>query len=268
MIRCQRADLMSYASPCHLIIQRGSDLAHHVVLQIKQAAGFIGEGIGPEVSAAFGVDQLRIHLDDWSCAPYAPSQSVADVQLAADLARVVRLVFVGEGGSGGDHPGAPQPGKLGRQIVRDCVGQIIVRHVPVDVLERQHNDRIGPGSNLMRLKKYQYRGDRGGCQGPNADGCRQSAPMRDKPRKERHPNPFVGDLVHVDRVRNVLYAVSPAVREEKVGLSARLVVDALADAYRSRRSQGLKPSRDIDAVSVNVALIDEDVPRVDSDPYL
>src|SRR5260370_11746094 len=107
MVSCQRGDLMSYASPCHLIIQRGSDSAHEVVLQIKQTAGFIGEGIGPKVDAAFCVDQLRIHLDDRSCAPYASSQSVADVQLAADLARVVRLVFVGEGGSGGDHPSAP-----------------------------------------------------------------------------------------------------------------------------------------------------------------
>src|SRR5258708_32044552 len=120
----------------------------------------------------------------------------------------------------------------------------------------------------MGLKKYQHCGDRGACYRPNAGGCRQSAPMRDKPRKERHPNPLVGDLVHVDWVRDVFYAVGPAVREEKVGLSARLVVDAPADAYRSRRSQGLKPSRDIDAVSVNVALIDEDVARIDSDPQL
>src|SRR5450631_1301511 len=104
MIRCQRSDLVSYARLCYLIVQRVSDSAHQVVLQIKQAAGFIGEGIGPKVSAAFGVDQLRIHLDNRSCAPYAASQSVADVQLAADLASVVRLVFVGEGRSGGDHP--------------------------------------------------------------------------------------------------------------------------------------------------------------------
>src|SRR5260370_162998 len=92
--------------------------------------------------------------------------------------------------------------------------------------------------------------------------------MRDKPRGERHPNPFVGDLVHVDRIRDVFYALLPPVREKKLGLSARLVVDALADTSRSRRSQGFKPSRDIDAVSVNVALIDEDVARVDPDPQL
>ena len=64
------------------------------------------------------------------------------------------------------------------------------------------------------------------------------------------------------------YTAGPAVREEKVGLSAHLVVDALADAYRSRQRQGLKPSRDIDVISVNVALIDKDVARVDSDPQL
>ena len=92
--------------------------------------------------------------------------------------------------------------------------------------------------------------------------------MRDKPREARHPDRFVGDLVHVDRVRDVFYTVRPAVREKKLGLSARLVVDALADTYRSRQSQGFKPSRDIDAVSVNVALIDEDVARVDPDPQL
>src|SRR5260370_41979108 len=90
--------------------------------------------------------------------------------------------------------------------------------------------------------------------------------MRDKPREERHPNPFVSDLVHMDRVRNVFYSPRPAVREEKLGLSARLVVDALADTDRSWRSQGFKPSRDIDAICVHVALIDDDVARVDSDP--
>ena len=58
------------------------------------------------------------------------------------------------------------------------------------------------------------------------------------------------------------------VREKQMGLGVRLIVDALADTYRSRRSQGFKPSRDIDAVSVDVLLTDQHVARVDPDPQL
>ena len=87
-------------------------------------------------------------------------------------------------------------------------------------------------------------------------------------RRNGTPYPFIPDLVDVDRVRDVLDAALPAVREKKLGQGARLVVDALADADRSGRSQRLEPGRDIDDVSVNVALIDQDVARVDPDPHL
>jgi hypothetical protein len=243
---------VSYGIFCHLVIQRSSDSLQQFVLQVEQAAGFVREAIGPEVGTAFGVDQLCIHLDRQTGALYAPFKGIADLELPADLARVRRLALVHERRSGGDHPGAPQPGKLGGQVVSDCVGQIIIGRVPVDVLERQHDDRIGPRNNLMRLAKYQHRGDRGDCYRPKAGPCRQSAPLRDKPCKG------------VTRIRSLatsytwtaygmfFYTAGPAVREEKVGLSAHLVVDALADAYRSRQRQGLKPSRDIDVISVNV----------------
>src|SRR5665811_209817 len=92
--------------------------------------------------------------------------------------------------------------------------------------------------------------------------------MRDKPSEERHSYSFIRDLVDVDWGTGCFLHGASRGRRKKLGLSARLVVDALADAYRSRRCQGLKPSRDIDAISVNVALIDEDIARVDPDPQL
>src|SRR3954451_1346671 len=89
--------------------------------------------------------------------------------------------------------------------------------------------------------------------------------MRDKPSAESHSNPFVGHFVYMDRVRNVFYALRSTVCEENLWFTASLVVNALAYTHRSRRCQGLKPSRDIDAVSVDVSLIDEDVARIDPD---
>src|SRR5262249_21739638 len=109
VIGSQCTDFVPCTCSCDLIIQRGSYPAHQVVLQVEQAAGFIGEGIGPKVGTAFGVDQLRIHLDDRSCASHTSFQCVAYVQLAADQASIVCLVFVGEGSCRGNPPGSPQP---------------------------------------------------------------------------------------------------------------------------------------------------------------
>ena len=78
-----------------------------------------------------------------------------------------------------------------------------------------------------------------------------------KPVDKRKPNWFIGDLVNVDRIRNVFYPLLAMVREKELRLSASLVVDTLADAYGSRRSQSLKPSRDIDAIPIDIALIDK-----------
>ncbi len=120
----------------------------------------------------------------------------------------------------------------------------------------------------MQLAKHQHRRDRGDSYRPDAGGDHRPAATGGKPAEERHLYPFIRDLVDVDRIRDVFYTALAAVREKELGQGARLIVDALADAYRSRRRQGLEPSRDIDAVSVNVALIDQDVARVDPDPQL
>src|ERR1700744_827574 len=60
----------------------------------------------------------------------------------------------------------------------------------------------------------------------------------------------------------------PAVCEEEFGLGAGLIVDALADADRSWPGHGLESCGYVDAVSVNVALIDHDVAGVDPDSQL
>jgi hypothetical protein len=122
------------------------------VERLRQAAGdlalCVGEvsavglkPVGPNMRAAFRVDQLDVHPNMIAASPYAAFQHIADAEFAADLLHVDRFTLIGKGGAAGDHKASGNAREIGRQVVRDPIGEIFLIRIIRQVLKRQHDDR-------------------------------------------------------------------------------------------------------------------------------
>ena len=87
------------------------------------------EAFGPEMLAAFRVDELDIDAHAAGVALDRALEHVAYTKLRADLPRVDVLAFESEGGVAGDHEGAAEARQVGGQVLRDSVGEIILGRV-------------------------------------------------------------------------------------------------------------------------------------------
>ena len=124
-----------------LEVERDRDPARDLVLQSEQIARVAVEPLGPEMRVGLGIDQLGVDADLVARPPDAPFQHIAHAQLAADLLRVDRLVLIGERGIARDHEHIRDPRQIGRQILGDPVGEILLIRVVAEIGEGQHDDR-------------------------------------------------------------------------------------------------------------------------------
>jgi hypothetical protein len=133
-----------------LEVERDSDLARDLVLQGEQIARVAIETLGPQMRVGLGIDQLGVYAELVARPPDAPFEHIAHAQLATNLLRVDRLVPVGKRGIARDHEHVRHPRQIGRQIVGDPVGKILLVGVVAEVGERQHDDRQARRSDGRR----------------------------------------------------------------------------------------------------------------------
>jgi hypothetical protein len=105
----------------------------NLVLGFREARGIGLETVRPKVRAAFGVDQLRVYANLIARSLYAAFDDIADDKLAADLLYVDGLALVGEGGAAGDYEASLDAREIGRQIVGDRVGEILLLRVIAEI---------------------------------------------------------------------------------------------------------------------------------------
>jgi len=141
-------------------IERSRDPTSDLVLYGKEVAQFTVEPLGPEMRVGLGIDELRVD-------PYlvarpldAPFQQIAHAQFAADILCVDWLVLIGEGAVARDHKHVREPRQVGRQIIGDAVGKILLPGIVAAIGERQHRDRPA-------------RGDERPCVGGGGSHCRR-----------------------------------------------------------------------------------------------
>src|SRR5207245_5866759 len=77
-----------------------------------------------------------------------------------------------------------------------------------------------------------------------------------------------GDAVDAHWPGDVLDLLLAQILKAEIELVAHLVAHDAADADAARLGQGFEPCRDIDAVAVDVALVDDDVAQIDADAEL
>jgi hypothetical protein len=116
-------------------------------LQREQIVCIAIEPLGPQMRIDLGVDQLSVDADPIARPPDAPFKHIAHPQLTADLLRVDPLILIGEGGAARDNETVCDPRQIGRQILGDRVGKILLLGAIVSrILQRDPIVAIGEGS--------------------------------------------------------------------------------------------------------------------------
>ena len=93
------------------------------------------------MGAGFGLDELGVHPDPLVRLQHAPLQDEADAHRAADLPHVHCTALVGAGGRLRGHRAVRQGARqVGRQAVRDAVGEPVQRRAAAAACERQDED--------------------------------------------------------------------------------------------------------------------------------
>ncbi len=122
--------------------QLARDRARDVVLHREQIVRRAVERLRPRADAVARANEHRVHAKSASRLPNRSLEQIGDVELLADVARVDRFSLEREGRRAWRDA---KPGNLGEradQIVRDAVGEILLRRVAADVRERQHRDGL------------------------------------------------------------------------------------------------------------------------------
>ena len=109
--------------------ERVSDLSRNLVLHGKQISPAALEPLGSQMRVAFGLDQLGADAYLVSRSFDASVQHIAHAKLAADLFGVDRFVPVGERRVARNHEHVQNPRQIGRHIVGNPVGNILLIRV-------------------------------------------------------------------------------------------------------------------------------------------
>ena len=96
--------------------------------------------LGPQMRIPFGVDQLGVDADLVARPADAAFQHIAHTKLAADLLGVDPLVLLSERGIARDYDHVRDARQIGRQILGNPVGEILLLSIVAEISERQHDD--------------------------------------------------------------------------------------------------------------------------------
>jgi hypothetical protein len=188
------------------------------------------------VQAGLGLDQLRGDADPLAQLAHRPSEHIAHAQLVADPLHIDSLALVGEARIAGDHEEPSDAGQTGDDVLDHAVGEIFLLGVGAHVLERQHCDRWPVGyRRRCRCSRC------GGPAGPHA--------------------------INTHRAGDVFDLLFAQILERDVKLIADLVAHYPAYVDPAGLGQSFEARGDVDAVAVNVALVDHNIAEIDADAF-
>jgi hypothetical protein len=216
-------------------VQLDCDPAGDLVLHREQVFGVAVEALGPQIRRGFGVDQLGVDTDARAELADAAFQHVMHAQFAADLLRVGSLALERQGGATGDNEHALDARQVGGQVLGQGVGEILLLGVVRQVHERQDDDR------QARRRRRQQAGQ---------------------------TNWRRVDRIGAHRPGDILQLLLAEVAERDVEPSGAVLLHPRRDADAAGLGQPFQPCRDIDAIAEDVAILDDHVALVNTDPPL
>ncbi len=196
--------------------------------------------------AGLGFDQLDRHAQTIPNGAQAAFDDVPDAELAADLADVALLAFVGKRRISRDHEETRDAREQRDDVLGHAVGEVLVVPAVRHAVERQNRDRslVGKRHRVARLD--------------GAGRCRAG----------RHRRAIRDPLPHAHRPVYVLDLSFAQVLERQVGAIAHLLVDVAGDTDAAGFCEAFEPRRDVDAVAENIVALDDNVAHVDADAEL
>ena len=181
-----------------------------------------------------GLDKLCGNAHAVARPAHRAFEHIAHTQFAANLLHIDAAALVGEARIAGDHKQPPDAAECGDDLLDHTVGKIFLLRIAAHIGEGQHRDRWLVG-------------------------------QRQRPR--RLLGGFLGeDTVNEQRPRDVLEALLAEVVKLGIDFAAHLAEGVLRDADAAGLGDAFEPSRDVDAIAVDVAVFDNDVAEVHSDP--
>src|SRR5205807_3486151 len=111
------------------------DATSDLVLYGEEIPDIVVETLRPKMRVGCRINKLRIDPDLVPRAPDTPLEHIPHPKLAADLLGVDALVFVREGRVARDDQNMPQARQIGRQIVGDAVGDILLSSAFAEIVE-------------------------------------------------------------------------------------------------------------------------------------
>jgi len=184
--------------------------------------------------AALCVDQLRGDAHATASLAHRAFEHIADAQLAADLFHIDGLALVRKARIAGDDEEPADAGKRSDDLLDHAVGEIFLLRVAAHIRKGQHCNR-----RLVGQRQRQ-----GWCL------CRL---LQDH-------------AVDPQRSGDVLQTLLADICELRIDLAAHLAERVFRDTDAAGLGDALEPRRDIDAVTVDVSVLDDDVAEVDADP--
>ena len=137
-----------------LVGEAGDDL----VLHFEEIRQRLVEAFGPEMLAAFSVNELDVDAHAAGVALDRPFKHIADPEFLADFPSIDILALEREGGIAGDNEGAAEARQVGGQVLCKSVGEIVLARVVGEIGERQHNDGQMLGFSRRRWVRSNRRG--------------------------------------------------------------------------------------------------------------
>jgi hypothetical protein len=106
-----------------------------LVLQLEQIGDAFLEPIGPEMRAGRAVNKLRVDAHLVLVALYRAFEDIPNAQLLANLLAIDVLPFEGESGIAPDDKAVADARQVGREVLRDAIGEIILAWITRQVRE-------------------------------------------------------------------------------------------------------------------------------------
>src|SRR5271170_3903826 len=187
-----------------------------------------------------GVDELGIYPHAIATTLNASLHYIANVQLAPDLLEIDYLAFVCESRVPPNDKGTSDARKIGGQALSHTVDKIVLLRVAADIGEGQHND-----GQARRAGPFRYG---------------RSSRLR-RVRRSAH-----FERIDMDRLGDVLELGCAEVGDFQVEPLPNLTVGVLRKTDCARLGDAFEPSRDIDAVAHQIAiLLLDDISEMNAD---
>ena len=175
--------------------------------------------------------QLRGNAHALARPAYAPLQEVRHPKLPSDLGEAGRLAAKGEGRVASDDEERTEARKAGDDVFGDAVAEVGLLGLATQIVERKHGDRWSIRKRLT-----------------GRFGCLRLRPLPD-----------------VDGAGDILQRLFAGIPPRQIQLACYVFMDAPRDRYPSWLSQRLKPCRHIDAITVDVFTVGDDLALIDAD---